>query len=83
MNLNGPTALAAASVELAVTAVMALAATRPLPRSQNVPLGSSFVIVGARVADGTGGPLRLADVRVESGRIAEVGDIKARRGEAR
>ncbi len=41
----------------------------------------SFVVVGAKVADGTGGPLRLANVRVSAGHIAEVGDFKPREDE--
>ncbi|MEO8500416.1 MAG: D-aminoacylase [Vicinamibacteria bacterium] len=41
----------------------------------------SLVIVGAKVADGTGAPLRLANVRVEKGRITDVGDFKPRDGE--
>ena len=41
----------------------------------------SFVVVGARVADGTGAPLRSANVRVSAGHIAEMGDFKPREGE--
>jgi len=33
----------------------------------------SFVIVGATVVDGTGGPAHKADVRIKDGRIAAVG----------
>lgn len=41
----------------------------------------SLFISGARVADGTGAPLRRANVRVEKGRITAVGDIEPRKGE--
>jgi len=41
----------------------------------------SFVIRGARVADGTGGPLRAADVRVSGDTIAAVGKLPPRKGE--
>ncbi len=36
---------------------------------------SSWTIVGAQVADGSGGPLRRADVRIEGDTIREVGTI--------
>jgi len=42
----------------------------------------SLVIVGAKVADGTGGPLRVANVRVAAGYIAEIGDFKPREDDA-
>ena len=42
---------------------------------------ASILISGARVADGTGQPLRKADVRIEGDRIAEVGKLSARPGE--
>ncbi|MGH9366474.1 MAG: cyanophycinase [Thermoanaerobaculia bacterium] len=41
----------------------------------------SFVITGARVADGTGGPLKEGSVRVEGDRIAAVGKLTPRKGE--
>lgn len=41
----------------------------------------SFVITGALVADGSGGPLRRADVRVRGDRITAVGRIVPERGE--
>src|SRR5688572_21681005 len=43
---------------------------------------ASTVIVNAQVADGTGAPLRRANVRITDDRIAAVGDFKPRRGEA-
>jgi N-acyl-D-amino-acid deacylase len=36
----------------------------------------TWVIVGARLADGTGAPLRQANVRVRDDRIVEVGDLQ-------
>jgi len=42
----------------------------------------SFVIAGARVADGTGAPIVEKDVRVEGDKIVEVGAVKPRDGEA-
>jgi N-acyl-D-amino-acid deacylase len=41
----------------------------------------STLIVGAQVVDGTGGPSRMVSVRVEGGRIAEIGDLSAHAGE--
>jgi N-acyl-D-amino-acid deacylase len=40
-----------------------------------------FVIINARVADGTGAPLRTANVRVVRGRIAEVGEFQPQKDE--
>src|SRR6185436_19672346 len=37
---------------------------------------ASFVIVNARIADGTGAPLRAANVRVAGDRIAAVGSFQ-------
>ncbi len=44
-------------------------------RAQSKPT-KSVVIFGARVADGTGAPLREASVRIEGGRITKVGKFK-------
>lgn len=41
----------------------------------------SVVITGARVADGTGSPLRSANVRIEKGRITQIGDFTPAPGE--
>jgi N-acyl-D-amino-acid deacylase len=41
----------------------------------------SILITGARVADGSGGPLRAADVRVEGDRIRAVGSFRPGKGE--
>lgn len=42
----------------------------------------STLIVHAKVADGSGAPLRAANVRIEKGRITGVGDLQPREGEA-
>lgn len=47
------------------------------PSSQS----TAFVIAGAELADGTGAPLRRADVRVEGDAIAAVGQVTPRPGE--
>ena len=43
----------------------------------------AITITGARIADGTGGPLRRGNVRIDDGRIAAVGDVDPRPGRAR
>lgn len=57
--------------------IAALVSVAPLQAASAQPL----VIVDAKVADGTGGPLRVASVRVEKGRITDIGDFKPRDGE--
>lgn len=53
---------------------LALAAFLPLlPPAAAAADSASFLVKGARVADGTGAPLRAVDVRVVKGRIAEMG----------
>ena len=42
---------------------------------------STWLIRGAQVVDGTGGPIRAADVRIEGDRIAEVGNLRPLEGE--
>lgn len=42
----------------------------------------SVLIVNARVVDGTGSPPRTASVRIREGRIAAVGDLRPRSGDA-
>jgi len=56
-------------------AALVLVAASPQPESK------SFLITGARVADGTGAPLQAADVRVEGDRIAAVGKLAPKNGE--
>lgn len=54
-----------------------LLAIAPFPTAS----AQSLVVMGARVADGTGAPLRIANVRVTAGRITEVGEFKPQEGE--
>jgi N-acyl-D-amino-acid deacylase len=54
---------------------LSLAVVRPSSQT------TSFVIAGAELADGTGAPLRRADVRVEGDTIAAVGAVTPRPGE--
>jgi N-acyl-D-amino-acid deacylase len=62
-----------------LAAVGSLAALLGAAEQKTEP--SSFLIAGARVADGTGVPIEVHDVRVRGDRIAEVGDLKASPGE--
>jgi len=61
---------------LGVAALLALAAAAA-PSSQS----RSFVIIGAQIADGSGGPLRQANVRVSGDLIAAVGAVTPADGE--
>ncbi len=56
-------------------AALLLAAAAPQPTPE------SFLIAGARVADGTGAPLAATDVRVAGDRIVEVGQLVPKDGE--
>ena len=47
-----------------------------LALSAPLALAQSTVIVNARVADGTGGPLRHGSVRISGDRVTQVGDFK-------
>jgi len=60
---------------LVALAGLTLLAAAPPPEPQ------SFLIAGARVADGTGAPLVTEDVRVQGDRIVEVGKLAPRDGE--
>jgi N-acyl-D-amino-acid deacylase len=42
----------------------------------------SMTIVGARIVDGTGGPERIGNVRIEGDRIVSVSDLKPRDGDS-
>jgi N-acyl-D-amino-acid deacylase len=52
----------------------ALSLFAPEPRN-------SWLIRGAQLVDGTGGPIRAANVRIEADRITQVGDLKPLEGE--
>ncbi len=60
---------------VAVAAVLALLGAAPAEKPD------SFLISGARVADGSGGPIVARDVRVQGDRIAEVGRLNPKDGE--
>jgi N-acyl-D-amino-acid deacylase len=61
--------------------VLALALELPRLAAQSAAAKDSFVILNARIADGTGQPLRAGGVRVEGGGITAVGRVKPRKGE--
>jgi N-acyl-D-amino-acid deacylase len=42
---------------------------------------ATIVIINAQVADGTGGPLRKANVRISDDRIVAIGEFKPKKGE--
>jgi len=63
---------------VAVAIAVAVAAASGL-RAQTSPNG--LTIVGAQVADGSGGPVRRADVRIAGGRITAVGMFDLRPGD--
>lgn len=62
---------------LLVPAFLAACTAPPAPGTA----GTSFVITDVTLVDGTGAPGRLASVRVEEGRIAEIGDLEPSPGE--
>jgi N-acyl-D-amino-acid deacylase len=43
---------------------------------------SSFLIVNAQLADGTGGPLHKANVRIDFSHVTEIGDVTPGKGES-
>jgi N-acyl-D-amino-acid deacylase len=57
--------------------VAAFAAAFPLFSQRQPP----FLIMNAMIADGTGAPLRKANVRVSFNHIEEIGDLKPEKGE--
>jgi len=68
--------LIAASVT--VLAIATACAKSPAP----APARPGFLITNANVIDGSGSPARQASIRVEGDRIAAVGELTARSGEA-
>jgi N-acyl-D-amino-acid deacylase len=52
-----------------------------VPVSAQTAKPASMVIVGADVADGTGKPLRKANVRISGGRIEKIGNFKPKKNE--
>jgi N-acyl-D-amino-acid deacylase len=67
--------------KLLLAALAATLAVARAPLAQDRGARDSFLVVGARVADGAGAPLRVANVRVAAGYVTEVGDLKPREGE--
>lgn len=61
-----------------LVAALALGAPAASVLAQTAP---SFIIVNARIVDGTGAPARPGAVRVSAGRIAAVGDLAPADGE--
>jgi N-acyl-D-amino-acid deacylase len=47
----------------------------------SAPKQNSFLIINAQVADGTGAPLRKANVRVDLSHIVGIGDLAPKKGE--
>ncbi|MBZ5526678.1 MAG: D-aminoacylase [Acidobacteriia bacterium] len=62
-----------------LTLLLLAAASLALHAQENS--SSSFVITGAQLADGTGAPLHLASVRVQTGKIVKVGSFLPAKGE--
>ncbi|MFM7784685.1 MAG: D-aminoacylase, partial [Gammaproteobacteria bacterium] len=57
---------------------LATALAQPLLASE---APASFLITGAQLADGSGGPLRAASLRVSGDRIVAIGDLEPQPGE--
>ncbi|MDP2318204.1 MAG: D-aminoacylase [Acidobacteriota bacterium] len=62
-----------------LVAALALAAWMPAPTAAQ---GEALTVVGALVADGSGGPLRRVNVRAVGGVITEVGEGRPRDGDS-
>ncbi|MFZ9086490.1 MAG: hypothetical protein ACO3C6_07945, partial [Steroidobacteraceae bacterium] len=63
-----------------LTASLLMALTCHGPVAESRPVTYDLLIRGARVLDGTGNPWFAADVAVERGRIAAVGQLDGARG---
>ena len=63
---------------LAAALLLATTFTQPVSADETP---SSFLITGAQLADGSGGPLRTASLRVMGDRIAAIGDLQPQPGE--
>jgi N-acyl-D-amino-acid deacylase len=86
--MTGPlrTLLASRAAIFGATLLLTLAPAGLLGQPTRQPAApprapASFVITGARIADGTGAPLRTASVRVQGDTIAAIGAITPRPGE--
>jgi N-acyl-D-amino-acid deacylase len=67
------------SIPIAILLCVSFFAASSLPFSQKYQ--TSFLIVNAEIADGTGAPLRKADVRIAFSHIVEIGDLKPEKDE--
>src|SRR5262245_55019699 len=65
---------------IAASVIAAAIATACAKSSTPAPARPGFLITNANVIDGTGSPARRASVRIESDRIAAVGELTARSG---
>ena len=77
MSIRG-SRLGAQGSRLAAAAVV-LAALTLVSAADDAP--KTFLIAGARVADGTGGPIEKKDVRIAGDKIAEIGKLEPKAGE--
>jgi putative CocE/NonD family hydrolase len=76
-NTGAPASAAASGAIVAPASSPAIASGGAAARAQS----ASFVVVNARLIDGTGAPARPASVRVVDGRIAEIGNLQPAQGE--
>ncbi len=67
---------------LLILCCFAISATLPLLSLHSAEKASSLLILNAQVADGTGAPLRKANVRISLHRIVAIGELRPERGEA-
>ncbi len=77
-----PFTLRLSGLLLSLLAATALLGAGPSSRARSQGTAASFVIVGAGLADGSGGPVRTASVRVTGDTIVEVGEITPRPDDA-
>jgi len=67
---------------LGLVCIAACAAVAPPPGARAQAPARAWTIVGGQLADGSGRPLRQANVRIAGGRIAEVGAVTPHEGDA-
>jgi N-acyl-D-amino-acid deacylase len=76
---GSPRPRAGPAAAVAIAASVALASLLPSLRAQNA--ARAWAIVGGQIADGSGGPLREATVRIAGDRIAAVGAVAPQPGD--
>ncbi len=69
------------SPALLVVALITAACGHAAPPASPAPAAGGFVVVGARVVDGTGAPAMLSAVRVRGDRITDIGELTPGPGE--